>query len=88
MYFCGIKNEIKMNTVDTVKIERALATEMTKIAKEPVTVSYEEDQTFYCFGSELACHRIAYHHSHNYNKKVRVQYSENLKTFFAGIYSA
>jgi hypothetical protein len=59
---------------------------MGKIAKEQVTATLYENEDLFLFGSELACLRIA--QSNICGKKERkVNYSENLKTFYVAIYS-
>jgi len=65
-------------------LELGHAKEMSKIAKEPVTAKLYENQDLFLFGSELACLRIS---QANRNKETKVNYSENLKTFYVAIYS-
>jgi len=65
------------------EIETAFATEMSKLAKEPVTARLYEDGDLFLFGSEIACLRLA-HVNRSYETKV--EYSKNLKTFYIAIY--
>ena len=71
-------------TITTEELEIGHAIEMSKIAKEQVTARLYENDDLFLFGSELACLRIAYA---NKETETRVDYSENLKTFFVAIYS-
>jgi len=71
-------------TIPTEVLEAGHATEMSKIAKEPVTAKLYENEDLFLFGTELACLRIA---QANRQKETKVAFSENLKTFYVAIYS-
>ena len=71
-------------TITTEQLEAEHAKQMSKVAKQPVTATLYENGDLYLFGSELACLRIA---QANRQKETRVNYSQNLKTFYVAIYS-
>ncbi len=66
------------------KLELGHATEMSKIAKQPVTAKLYDNEDLFIFGSEIACLRVAQAYK---SKETKVAYSENLKTFYTAIYS-
>ena len=76
--------QIMANVISIEALESAHASEMSKIAKEPVTATLYENEDLYLFGSELGCLRIA---QANRKNETKVAYSENLKTFYVAIYS-
>ena len=71
-------------TFTTEELETAFAIEKSKIAKEAVTAKLYDNEDLFLFGSELACLRIA---NSIKTKETKVNYSENLKTFYVAIYS-
>lgn len=72
------------NIISMEKLAAAHATEMSKIAKEPVRAKLYENDDLYLFGSELGCLRIAQAHR---KQETKVAYSENLQSFYVAIYS-
>ncbi len=76
------KNKNKME-IAKQELEIAHAKELSKLAKETVTAKLFDNSDLYLFGSELACYKLAYIFK---NKQTRVEYSENLKTFYVAIY--
>lgn len=77
-------NKMTTFTISIEQLEVGHAKEMSKIAKETVTAKLYENGDLFLFGSELACLRIA---QANRQKETKVNYSENLKTFYVAIYS-
>lgn len=58
-----------------------LAASYKAITKEDVTCE-QIDETMYVFGSELACLRLSYKMNLPEAKQPRVEYSENMSTWF------
>lgn len=58
-----------------------LATSYKAITKEDVTCE-QIDSTMYVFGSEVACLRLFYKMNLKAEKQAKVEYSENLSTWF------
>ena len=50
-------------------------------SKEPLKVE-DIGGTFYAFGSELACLRLAYKYRYGANEKIKAEYSSNLKSWY------
>lgn len=72
-----------MTTAQAQRTEKMMA----EFAKEPVVIE-EIKSTLYVYGSELACLRIFAKYNSNGaapNKKARVGYSENLKSFYCSL---
>lgn len=68
--------------MQAIKIQlNRLAASYKAITKEDVTCE-QIDSTMYVFGSEVACLRLFYKMNLQADKQAKVEYSENMQTWF------